>query len=73
MAQVEESQSGKSQPKMLAKIVVLGVLDTARTFYLPGVAPTQYEDGARVDLKVRECPGKSRMSSHTVHKELPGR
>lgn len=39
---------------MQAKIALLGVLGTSQAFYLPGVAPVQYDDGARVDLKVNK-------------------
>eukprot|EP00438_Fugacium_kawagutii_P013896 Skav219735 [mRNA] locus=scaffold301:407980:426786:- [translate_table: standard] len=37
-----------------AKIALLGVLGTSQAFYLPGVAPVEYTDGARVDLKVNK-------------------
>eukprot|EP00435_Cladocopium_sp_Y103_P035524 s296_g9.t1 len=39
---------------MQAKIALLGVLGTSQAFYLPGVAPVEYSDGARVDLKVNK-------------------
>ena len=34
-------------------LVVAGLLETVQAFYLPGVAPTNFVEGQRVELKVR--------------------
>ena len=42
--------------------VALCLLQQTTGFYLPGVAPIDYADGARVDLKVpRHAPGSPRQ------------
>ena len=48
--------------KMRAALLPLVVCELAAGFYLPGVAPIDYADGARVDLKVpRHAPGSPRQ------------
>eukprot|EP00448_Togula_jolla_P019785 CAMPEP_0170577648 /NCGR_PEP_ID=MMETSP0224-20130122/5042_1 /TAXON_ID=285029 /ORGANISM="Togula jolla, Strain CCCM 725" /LENGTH=625 /DNA_ID=CAMNT_0010900579 /DNA_START=124 /DNA_END=2001 /DNA_ORIENTATION=- len=37
-----------------SQIILLCLLSLTNAFYLPGVAPTQYEEGARVELKVNK-------------------
>ena len=36
-------------------LLALLLLTTCRAFYIPGVAPTEFTDGTRVDVKVRRA------------------
>jgi len=48
------SWTPRSPPLVLLLLLVLAALPSGRAFYLPGVAPIEYQEGSKVDLKVNK-------------------
>ena len=50
----------------LAACVVVSQLSRSRGFYIPGVAPTEYHQHERLEIKVAVCAGRGLLTTPSV-------